>query len=64
MSRPDLDSDLAATLELLERELGPLQVLDVHPTPPRRRPTPPPAPAPPGPEQPSLFDANPRRNHL
>jgi hypothetical protein len=62
MSRPDLDSDLAAALEVLERAFGSTRVLDVRPTPPRRRPAPPPAPA--GPEQPSLFDPNPRRNRL
>jgi hypothetical protein len=47
MSPPDLDPDLAAALEVLA-ELGPLQVLDLYPTPPRRRPTPSlgPAPAP------------------
>jgi len=54
MSR--LDPELAAALEVLEHGLGPLQVLDVHPTPPRRRPAIPPAPAAAGPDQPSLFD--------
>jgi hypothetical protein len=60
MSHPDLAADLAAALEFLQRELGPLQVLDVHPTPPRR-PAPPPAPAAAGaePAQPGLFDAGP-----
>jgi hypothetical protein len=38
MSRPGLDPDLARALEVLTAELGPLQVLDVHPTPPERRP--------------------------
>jgi hypothetical protein len=50
MSR--LDPDLAAALEALA-ELGPLQVLDIQPTPPR--PEAPTATAAPGP-QPSLFD--------
>ena len=56
MSPPDLDPDLAAALQILA-ELGPLQVLDVHPTPPERRPAPPPASAPAAapPPQPSLF---------
>jgi hypothetical protein len=49
-----LDPDLAAALEVLVG-LGPLQVLDVHPTPPERRPAPPPAPGP-EPAQPGLFD--------
>jgi hypothetical protein len=57
--RPDLDADLAAALEVLERGLGPVQVLDVGPTPPQRRPAPPPAPAAAGPDQPSLFDSAP-----
>ncbi len=52
-----LDPDLARALEALA-ELGPLQVLDVHPTPPERRPAPPPAPGP-QPAQPSLFDPDP-----
>ncbi len=56
MSRPDLDPELAAALQLLA-ELGPLEVLDVHPTPPGRRPAPP-APAELEP-QPSLFDPEP-----
>ena len=61
MSRPGLDPDLAAALQVLAAELGPLQVLDVHPTtPPERRPAPPPAPAPgPEPAQPGLFDPTP-----
>jgi hypothetical protein len=50
-----LDPDLAAALEALA-ELGPLQVLDVHPTPPGRRPASPPAAAGPEPAQPGLFD--------
>jgi hypothetical protein len=56
MSPPDLDPDLAAALQILA-ELGPLQVLDVHPTPPERRLAPPPASAPAAapPPQPSLF---------
>ena len=58
MSRPGLDPELAAALQVLEHELGPLQVLDVHPTPPERRPAPPPAPGP-EPAQPSLFDPTP-----
>ncbi len=53
MSHSGLDSELAAALQVLEHALGPLQVLDVHPTPPERRP--PPAPAA-GPDQPTLFD--------
>jgi hypothetical protein len=57
MSRPGLDPELAAALQVLEHGLGPLQVLDVHPTPPRRRPPPPPAPA--AATQPGLFDAGP-----
>ena len=56
MSHPGLDPDLARALEVLEHGLGPLQVLDVRPTPPQRRPAPPPAPAAAGPDQPSLFD--------
>jgi hypothetical protein len=57
MSPPDLDPDLAAALEALA-ELGPLQVLDLHPTTPGRQPTAPPAPAPAAaaPPQPSLFE--------
>ncbi len=58
MSRPGLDPELAAALQVLEHELGPLQVLDVHPTPPERRPVPSPAPGP-EPAQPSLFDPDP-----
>jgi hypothetical protein len=56
MSPPDLDPDLAAALQI-RAERGPLQVLDVHPTPPGRRPAPPPAPAPAAaaPPPPSLF---------
>jgi hypothetical protein len=56
MSPPELDPDLAAALEILA-ELGPLQVLEVHSTPPGRRPAAPPAPAPPAAAspQPSLF---------
>jgi hypothetical protein len=56
MSPPALDPDLAAALEVLA-ELGPLQILDVHPTPPGHRPAPPPTPAPAAaaPPQPSLF---------
>jgi hypothetical protein len=50
MSPPELDPDLAAALQVLA-ELGPLQVLDLHPTPPERQPAPPPAAPPP----PSLF---------
>jgi hypothetical protein len=55
MSHPGLDADLAAALEVLQCELGPLQVLDVHPSPPPRRPDVAPAPAA-GPTHPSLFD--------
>jgi hypothetical protein len=59
MSPPALDPDLAAALEVLA-ELGPLQLLDVHPTPPGRRPAPPPAPPPApavaAPPPPSLFE--------
>jgi hypothetical protein len=56
MSPPDLDPDLAAALAVLA-DLGPLQVLDIHPTPPKHRPASPPAPAPAAaaPPQPSLF---------
>lgn len=60
MSRPELDPDLAAALEVLERAFGdggePPRVLKVHPTPP-----PPPAPAPvaAGATQPSLLDPDP-----
>jgi hypothetical protein len=60
MSHPGLDPDLARALEVLEHGLGPLQVLDVRPTPPQRRPAPPPAPAAAGPDQPSLFDPIPQ----
>jgi hypothetical protein len=49
-----LDPDLARALEVLEHGLGPLQVLDVRPTPPERRPAPAPAPAAAGPGQPTL----------
>ncbi len=60
MSHPGLDPDLAVSLEVLEHAFGPLQVLDVHPTPPERRPAPPaPAVASPDPDQPSLFDPGP-----
>ena len=53
MSHPSLDPDLARALQVLA-ELGPLEVLDVHPTPPKRQPD---VPAPgPGPAQPGLFD--------
>jgi hypothetical protein len=57
MNPPNLDPDLAAALRVLA-ELGPLQVLDLHPTPPGRQPVSPPAPAPAAtaPPQPSLFD--------
>jgi hypothetical protein len=59
MSSPDLDPDLAAALEVLA-ELGPLQILDVQPTPPGHRPAPPlgpaSAPAMAAPLQPSLFE--------
>jgi hypothetical protein len=55
MSPPDLDPDLAAALQVLA-ELGPLQLLDLHPTPPGRQPAPPPAPAPAAPSPPSLFE--------
>jgi hypothetical protein len=60
MSPPDLDPDLAAALQVLA-ELGPLQVLDLHPTPPERQPTPLPASAPAtaAPPQPSLFEPQP-----
>ena len=54
MSPPDLDPDLAAALQVLA-DLGPLQVLDLHPTPPGCWPAPPPTPAPAAPPQPSLF---------
>jgi hypothetical protein len=58
MSPPDLDPDLAAALEVLA-ELGPLQVLDVYPTPPEHQPAPLPASAPAtaAPPQPSLFES-------
>jgi hypothetical protein len=36
MNRRGLDPDLATALQVLQHALGPLQVLDVHPTPPRR----------------------------
>jgi hypothetical protein len=52
-----MDPDLAAALKALA-ELGPLQVLDVYPTPPRR-PAPASAPAGPEPAQPGLFDPEP-----
>jgi hypothetical protein len=54
-----LDPELAAALQDLEHALGPLQVLEVHPSPPERRPATPPAPAAGGPGQPSLFDPTP-----
>jgi hypothetical protein len=54
MSR--LDPELAAALQVLEHALGPLQVLDVHPTPPQHRPAPAPAPAAARSAQLSLFD--------
>jgi hypothetical protein len=56
MSPPELNPDLAAALEVLA-QLGPLQLLDVHPTPPRRRAAPQPAPAPAAaaPPPPRLF---------
>jgi hypothetical protein len=48
-----LDQDLAAVVELLERELGDVQVLEVTPNPPERpRPTPPPPAA----RAPTLYD--------
>lgn len=54
------DPELLAALQALGRGFGPdqISVLDVHPTPPGRRPAPPPAP---GPEatQPGLFDPEP-----
>jgi hypothetical protein len=59
MRHPRLDPDLAAALQVLEHEFGPLQVLAVRPTPPRR-PATPPAPAAPEPDQPSLFDPTPK----
>jgi hypothetical protein len=57
MSPPELDPDLAAALEVLA-ELGPLQLLDVYPTPPGDRPTPPlpPTPAAAAPPPPRLFE--------
>ncbi len=58
MSRPALDPELTAVLEVLEHELGPLQVLYVRPTQPRRSAIPP-APGAAGPDQPSLFDPPP-----
>jgi hypothetical protein len=60
MSPPNLDPDLAAALQVLAK-LGPLQVLDLHPTPPGRQPAPAPAPAPAAaaPPQPSLFEPQP-----
>jgi hypothetical protein len=60
MSPPDLDPDLAAALQALAK-LGPLQVLDLHPTPPARQPAPLPAPAPAAvaPPPPSLFEPQP-----
>ncbi len=55
-----LDPELAAAVQVLEHAFGPLQVLDVHPTPPERSTSPPvPAAAPgpaAGPDQPRLFD--------
>jgi hypothetical protein len=59
MSAPGLDPDLARAFQVLEHNLGPLQVLDVRPTPSERRPAPAPAPAAAGPAQPSLFDPTP-----
>jgi hypothetical protein len=53
---PQLDPDLAASLEVLTRGFGPTppHVLEVRPN--RRRPTPPPAPTSDDPErQPALF---------
>jgi hypothetical protein len=60
MSPPNLDPDLAAALQVLA-ELGPLQLLDLYPTPPGRRPAPPPAPAPAAaaPPPPRLFQPQP-----
>jgi hypothetical protein len=57
MSPPDLDPDLAAALQVLA-ELGPLQLLDLYPTPPGHRPAPPPAQAPAAaaPPPPRLFE--------
>ncbi len=59
MSHPSLDPDLTRALEVLA-ELGPLEVLDVHPTPPERPPDVPALPPGPGPgpepAQPGLFD--------
>jgi hypothetical protein len=57
MSPLDRDPDLAAALEVLA-ELGPLQLLDVYPTPPGDRPTPPlpPTPAAAAPPPPRLFE--------
>ncbi len=53
--------ELAAALQVLEHAFGPLQVLDVRPTPPERsasQPVPAAAgPAVAGPDQPSLFEA-------
>jgi hypothetical protein len=56
MSRAGLDRDLAAVVQLLERGLGNVQVLEVHPNPPERRPSPPPAEEPAAPAPASLFD--------
>ena len=58
MSHPDLDPDLNRALQVLTAELGPLEVLDVHPAPPGRPPDVPALPPGPGPEpaQPGLFD--------
>jgi hypothetical protein len=63
MNHAGLDPDLAAALKALA-ELGPLQVLDVYPTPPRRAAPPSPAPAAAGPEQTGLFDHTPAPSTL
>jgi hypothetical protein len=59
VSHSRLDPDLAAALQVLQRAFGPLRALDVHPTPPGRRPATPPAAAGPDPAQPGLFDPTP-----
>ena len=51
-----LDPDLEHALEVLQRDLGRVEVLGVHPTPPRR-PAPPPASA--GAPAATLFDPPP-----